>query len=100
MWICRYKAGNELKADKKISIEKIDDSIYRLTITGISADDAGDYSVEASNDSGSAVSESVLGVESLKFPQILKGLQDVQAEEGGKATFEVEVSGKPKTIKW
>lgn len=36
----------------------------------------------------------------LKFPQILKGLQDVQAEEGAKAVFEVEVSGKPKTIKW
>lgn len=62
-----YKAGQELKADKRITIEKVDDSIYRLSITGITADDAGDYSVEAENESGSAVSESTLGVESNVF---------------------------------
>jgi len=36
----------------------------------------------------------------LKFPQIINGLKDVEAELGGKGVFELEVSGKPKVVKW
>ena len=60
-----YKAGNPLDAakNKRIKIEKLDDSHYRLTVKNVTPEDAGEYSVEAENDAGSAKSKANINVE-------------------------------------
>lgn len=63
--MCRYKGGKELKSDtdKRITIEKVDETIYRLTISGTSVDDTGNYKVVASNAAGTVGSEAKVAVE-------------------------------------
>ncbi len=60
-----YKAGNPVDAskDKRIKIEKLDDSHYRLTVADAKPEDAGVYEVVAENDAGSAKSKANVDVE-------------------------------------
>lgn len=36
----------------------------------------------------------------LEAPKIIKGLKNAEVVEGGRIALEVEVTGKPKTVKW
>lgn len=58
-----YKNGKEIKANKKILIDKVDEATYRLTFTETQKDDTATYKVEIANDFGSADSEGKLTVE-------------------------------------
>lgn len=49
--------------DKRIVIEKVDETVYRLTISGALVDDTGNYKVVATNAAGTVGSEAKLAVE-------------------------------------
>lgn len=59
------KNGTEIKSDKKFTVEKKSDTVYRLTITDVTTSDESVYSCEATNNAGSATTEGQLTVEGL-----------------------------------
>lgn len=60
---CRYKNGREIKPDKRIKIEQLDEKTYKLVIGQATKDDEGKYKVEAENDQGKADTEGSLTVQ-------------------------------------
>lgn len=111
----RYKNGKDLSVDKRVQVQKVDDSHYRLVINDAKPEDAAQYTVEVSNDAGTADSECSLTVKEApkeKKPKlekeptvevtltIVRGLEDQKSKEGGEVVMEVEVSDKPTSIKW
>ena len=65
--ILRYKHGREIKDNKRIRIENLDDRTYRLVIGSVSKDDQATYKVEATNDCGSANSSAELTVKVIQI---------------------------------
>lgn len=57
-----YKNGREIKADKRIRIEQLDEKSYRMVIGEASKDDEATYKVEATNDAGSVDCQAKLSV--------------------------------------
>lgn len=95
-----FKDGKPIDP-KKAKMEDLGDGKYRLTIPDVGDDDAGKYSVEVSNDAGTAKSEAAVKVATTdKTPMMVKGLQDQTVKVGETATFEVEVSEAVKVVKW
>ena len=48
-YIFRYHDGREIKSDRRITIEEISDTIFRLTVADVKASDAGQYGVRIVN---------------------------------------------------
>uniref|UniRef100_A0A914WDR8 Muscle M-line assembly protein unc-89 n=1 Tax=Plectus sambesii TaxID=2011161 RepID=A0A914WDR8_9BILA len=95
-----FKDGKPIDG-KKGKAEDLGDGKYRLTIPDVGDDDAGTYSVEVSNDAGTAKSEAAVKVGSDdKTPMMVRGLEDLTVKVGEKAVFEVEVSESVKVVKW
>lgn len=94
-----YRNGELIKPDKRYRLEDLGDNKFRLLITGVGKDEEATYKVEASNDSGSTSSDAKLTVKGVA-PKFKKGLDDKSATAGVKIILEVEVEGKPKTVKW
>lgn len=111
----RYKNGKELKADKRIVPEKLDDSHFRLTLNEAEPEDQADYKVELTNDAGTADSEASLTVKR-KVPKeekpaevpmeaeasltIVKPLADQNVDQGDNVGFEAGFNTTPKSVKW
>uniref|UniRef100_A0AC34GIW5 Ig-like domain-containing protein n=1 Tax=Panagrolaimus sp. ES5 TaxID=591445 RepID=A0AC34GIW5_9BILA len=95
-----YKNGNELT---DAQTEEINGKKFRLIIPSAKGEDAGDYKVVLSNDAGNADSAAALTVQ-LPFGggklSFVKPLQDVTANKGDNVPLEIELSGKPKEVKW
>uniref|UniRef100_A0A7E4UT28 Muscle M-line assembly protein unc-89 n=1 Tax=Panagrellus redivivus TaxID=6233 RepID=A0A7E4UT28_PANRE len=102
-----YKNGQELP---DAQTEEFNGKKYRLILPSASGEDAGDYKVILSNDAGNADSSAALTVTlpadagdkkpaaaALKF---VKPLEDVTAEKGSTVPLEIELSKKPKQVKW
>lgn len=94
-----YKNGQIVKPDKRYRLEDLGDNKFRLLITGVGKDEEATYKVEASNDNGTATSEAKLSIKGVA-PKFKRGLEDKSATAGVKIILEVEVEGKPKTVKW
>ena len=58
----RYKNGKEIKDNKRIRVEVLDDKTYRLVIGSASKEDQGNYKVEAKNHVGQADSSAELTI--------------------------------------
>ncbi|TKR95914.1 hypothetical protein L596_010016 [Steinernema carpocapsae] len=91
-----FKDGSPVSADAKI--EKIDEQTYRLTIPTADLKDAGQYSVDASNDAGKAKSSASGEVD--EVPEIVKELEDAEISQDDDQLFRVEVSAPVRQVKW
>ncbi|KRY70707.1 Muscle M-line assembly protein unc-89 [Trichinella pseudospiralis] len=99
-----YKDNNILKSTSKVEMISVDNNTYQLILNDIDRADAGSYSVEVTNEFGSAKSTGKLSVSSsakkpLK-PEITDGLKNVSILEGENAAFSATIEGKPTTVKW
>lgn len=70
---CRYKDGQEVRADARIKITRDCTRLetYNLTLNLIKREDAGDYEVKATNTMGSAGTKSHVTVLSKYFEQLI-----------------------------
>lgn len=77
-----FKNGQELNpdVDKRIKLKDLGNGKYGLEIDNASQDDIGDYTVEASNEAGSAKSEAPVDVEKGNFSKPLRRKQQKQAD--------------------
>ncbi|CAI5439881.1 unnamed protein product [Caenorhabditis angaria] len=89
-----FKDGKAVQGD----VEKVDNQTYRFTIKSATPEDAGEYSVEAVNESGKAKSSAKGEVD--EKPEIVKGLDDLDIAEGDDERFKVEVSQPVRSVKW
>ncbi|KRY53788.1 Muscle M-line assembly protein unc-89 [Trichinella britovi] len=99
-----YKDNAILKSTSKMEMISVDNNTYQLILNDIDRADAGSYSVEVTNEFGSAKSTGKLSVSStaekpLK-PKITDGLKNVSILEGENAAFSATIEGKPTTVKW
>lgn len=62
-----YKNGREIKPDKRIRIEQLDDKSYRMVIGEATKDDEATYKVEAANDAGTVDCQAKLTVHRKSF---------------------------------
>uniref|UniRef100_A0A1I7VN34 Immunoglobulin I-set domain-containing protein n=1 Tax=Loa loa TaxID=7209 RepID=A0A1I7VN34_LOALO len=92
------KNGAVLPKNVEAKIEKIDEQSYRLTIPRIGTTDAGAYSVEVINEIGKVQSTGNVDVD-IK-PEIVKGLEDCEINEGDEQLFKVEINVPVREIKW
>lgn len=93
------KDGNELKPSDRIKIENKPDGSTKLIINQPNLNDAGNYSVLASNNKGKADSQSKVNVEpkvKKSKPNFIKNLENIECKEKEKVTFQAKVSGEPK----
>lgn len=104
-----------MKADKRIVVEKLDDSHFRLTLNEAVPVDQADYKIELTNDAGTADSEASLTVKR-KAPKeeppaeapveaeasltIVKPLEDQNVDQGDNVGFEAAFNTPPKSVKW
>uniref|UniRef100_A0A0R3RAW3 Ig-like domain-containing protein n=1 Tax=Brugia timori TaxID=42155 RepID=A0A0R3RAW3_9BILA len=72
--------------------------LYRLTIPRVDTTDAGAYSVEVINEVGKVQSTGNVDVD-LK-PEIVKGLEDCEVNEGDEQLFKVETNVPVREVKW
>jgi hypothetical protein len=73
-----------------------------LVISDAEMEDKGNYKVVLENDGGSADSSASLTVKLPPEPKptIMKGLEVKTVDKGNDCAMEVEVGGKPKSVKW
>nr|CRZ24661.1 BMA-UNC-89, isoform b [Brugia malayi] len=92
------KNGIALPKNVDAKIEKVDEQLYRLTIPQVDTTDAGAYSVEVINEVGKVQSTGNVDVD-LK-PEIVKGLEDCEVNEGDEQLFKVETNVPVREVKW
>uniref|UniRef100_A0A0R3RFL5 Muscle M-line assembly protein unc-89 n=1 Tax=Elaeophora elaphi TaxID=1147741 RepID=A0A0R3RFL5_9BILA len=92
------KNGVALSKNVDAKIEKIDEQTYRLTIPQVDTTDAGAYSVEVINEVGKVQSTGNVDVD--VKPEIIKGLEDSEINEGDEQLFKVETNAPIREIKW
>ncbi|KAL3997510.1 Immunoglobulin I-set domain family protein [Acanthocheilonema viteae] len=85
--------------DKIMKAKDLGNGKYQLIIDEIKENDAGEYTVQVSNDSGQVESKANITLLADK-PEIISGLKPTVAEIGEKVTFEVETKGPIKQVKW
>lgn len=106
-----YYNGEKVTGDEQsLSVSHTDDGTYALTISDASADNIGAYSIEASNEHGTATSSAALHVSpnfdsaaeaSAERPTFVKELSDLKVFAGFPAKLEVTCVGSPlPTLKW
>ncbi|VDM52411.1 unnamed protein product, partial [Angiostrongylus costaricensis] len=93
-----FKDTIPITAGTNAIIEKVDDTMYRLTIPKADIGDVGHYSVDAVNESGKASSDAKGEVD--EKPEIVKGLVNTEVCQGDDSVFKVEVSTPVRTVKW
>lgn len=71
---------------------------YRLTIPEADTTDAGSYTAEVLNEVGKV--QTTGSVEVDEKPEIVKGLEDGEVDEGEEQSFRVETSAPVRTVKW
>ncbi|KAG8195169.1 hypothetical protein JTE90_023344 [Oedothorax gibbosus] len=96
-----------LKDDKPIrfnghnKMEVADDGTVALLIDNVTPEDAGTYTLVASNEEGEAKLETmVTTIPPGKKPEFIKDLEKVDLLEGQALRLEAKVTGKPTSIKW
>lgn len=102
--------GKEVEADgESVLIASHPDGTHSLSFAAVELDDAGEYSIVATNKFGKSVSDAILSVSpnedySARYgekPLFVQGLDDATVDEGFPIKLEVKVSGKPlPEIKW
>ncbi|MCP9264251.1 Immunoglobulin I-set domain protein [Dirofilaria immitis] len=91
---------NGLPVDDKIMKAKdLGNGKHQLVINEIKEGDAGEYTVQVSNDAGTVESKAKILLKAEK-PEIVSGLKPTIAEVGEKVTLEVETKGPIKQVKW
>lgn len=114
---CRYKNGKELSASKKIKIDKVDDSHFKLTVSDVAPEDEATFRVEAGNEVGTVSSEAALTIKKvIPAPEpekeeeapaeasltltVVRGLEDQKVKENDELELEVELSATPALMRW
>uniref|UniRef100_A0A9J2P3W7 Immunoglobulin I-set domain protein n=1 Tax=Ascaris lumbricoides TaxID=6252 RepID=A0A9J2P3W7_ASCLU len=92
------KDGAAIPKSVNAKIEKIDDQTYRLTIPEADTTDAGSYTAEVLNEVGKVHTTGSVEVD--EKPEIVKGLEDGEVDEGEEQSFRVETSAPVRTVKW
>uniref|UniRef100_A0A915I7E4 Ig-like domain-containing protein n=1 Tax=Romanomermis culicivorax TaxID=13658 RepID=A0A915I7E4_ROMCU len=101
-----YKNGREIKQTDKVKFEELNRKVFRLIFQEVQKNDEATYKIILGNDFGACESEGHLTVEekltkeeisALKF---IRSLTDKTVTEGSHISLEIEVEGKPKSIKW
>lgn len=94
-----YRDNQQLSASSTTKLEQVTDQVYKLEISSGQPTDAGSYRVVLSTESVSVESSCTVTV-SEGVPTFKKGLTDQKVPKGTPMTLEVEVEGKPKSVKW
>lgn len=94
-----YKNGKEIKDNKRMKIEALDDRTFRLVIGSVSKEDQADYKVVATNEFGTADSEASLTIKGAP-PKFIRPLADKTVASWTKLVLEIELEKKPKSVKW
>ncbi|XP_076316761.1 protein Obscurin-like isoform X4 [Tachypleus tridentatus] len=92
------KDGEMLKPNDRTNIEALPDGTVKLTVSGVTPEDSGKYSLVAKNDKGIVGSDSQVTVkEEVKKvkPQFMKELKPVYAVKGEAVKLEANVEGQP-----
>lgn len=96
-----YKGRDEVTTSKTVKIEKKSETVYELTIESVEMTDAGSFKVVLSSESMSVDSSATVTVtEKITEPKFKKGLSDKKVPKGSALALEIEVEGKPKSVKW
>uniref|UniRef100_A0AC35FZT3 Ig-like domain-containing protein n=1 Tax=Panagrolaimus sp. PS1159 TaxID=55785 RepID=A0AC35FZT3_9BILA len=73
---------------------------FELTINKSQLDDGATYRVVLGNKAGECESTAELKVEKPNILKLVKGLSDVNVDEGQPFTFSCKITGTPKSVKW
>ncbi|EEC19673.1 conserved hypothetical protein, partial [Ixodes scapularis] len=102
-----FKDGRPIRPSDRVRQEEKPDGTLALCIDDVKPEDAGRYSVVASNDAGEAESEAPVktvgdGEGKLKKPAFEKELEPMTLAEGKPARLEAKLApgSKPTSIKW
>lgn len=83
----------------EISLIENDDGTCILSISNLSANDAGEYRVIATNELGTSTSNAILTV--LSKPEIIDGLEDLEINEGSPIKLKIRIKAYPQPdVKW
>uniref|UniRef100_A0A0N4ZKF6 Obscurin n=1 Tax=Parastrongyloides trichosuri TaxID=131310 RepID=A0A0N4ZKF6_PARTI len=97
-----YKNGAEISpSDNRIKIEDLEDGTQRLTINQTIMSDNDEYRCEATNEYGDVWADATLKVTPKDtLCGFKKGLEDQKLDLGADLILNIEVDGKPKTVKF
>ena len=92
-----FKDGKELKTDKRISILPLGKNTQQLTLKNVNEKDAGTYSAQATNQNGTAKTETTLQVvPKAKAPKFLDSkFTDTKLSEGDDLLLKMKIEGVP-----
>ncbi|VDM36482.1 unnamed protein product [Toxocara canis] len=93
-----FKDDLPITKSANVKVEKIDEQTYRLTIPKADTTDAGSYKAEVSNEVGKVHTSGIVEVD--EKPEIVKGLEDGEIDEGEEHSFRVETNVPVRTVKW
>ena len=94
-----YRNGVELVPGANVTASRQDDGSCTLTVQGVTADDDGEYVLEAANEHGRVQTSAFLSVEqalpAVQAPKFLRKCADVTVDDGLAVTLTVDVDGQP-----
>ncbi|XP_035216758.1 obscurin-like isoform X2 [Stegodyphus dumicola] len=95
------KDGEDISASDHIKIIEESDGRIALMIDKVNQNDAGKYTVIASNAEGKARSAALVQIQAVKKPEIISSLEPLTLKDGETGQLKVKATGQPKpTIKW
>uniref|UniRef100_A0A0K0DG20 Muscle M-line assembly protein unc-89 n=1 Tax=Angiostrongylus cantonensis TaxID=6313 RepID=A0A0K0DG20_ANGCA len=99
-----YKESKQVTATSTTKIERVSDAEYKLEVENCETSDSGAYRVVLSTESESIESKCVVTVKekdiNVQLPSFKSGLKDQAVPKGQPLVLEVEIEGKPRTVKW
>ncbi|XP_054712056.1 obscurin-like isoform X2 [Uloborus diversus] len=95
------KDGEDILAGDHVRLMEEPDGSIALLIDKVNKNDAGKYTVIASNAEGKARSASLVQVQAVKKPTVESSLEPLTLKDGETGELKAKISGEPKpTIKW
>ena len=95
-----YKNGEEIRPGAHFQPKQVSPKKFELTINKAQLDDGATYKVVLGNKAGSCDSSAGLEVSKPNVLKLVKGLSDVDVDEGQPLVLSCKIEGTPKSVKW
>jgi len=95
-----YKNGAEISPGTHFTLKDVGPKEYELAIREAQLEDGANYKVVLANKGGSCDSSAQLTVTKPADLKLLKGLEDVEVDEGQPLELKCRIDGRPSSVKW
>lgn len=95
-----YRNGQEIQPGPGATLKQVTPKKYELLLPSVKGDDQGEYKVVLSNKAGECDSSAALAVYKPAIVKLVRGLKDVEVDEGQPLELSCKIEGIPKSVKW